>query len=100
MKSTRHQRLHVLRRAVRLPVVKTALATGISLALATAQASVSPAGKVRLTLNDEISSRTDTTADSFAGRVEVNGLIQSHPDPVLTELEERYRALPPLDYAS
>ena len=100
MKSTRHQRLHVLRRAVRLPVVKTALATGISLALATAQASVSPAGKVRLTLNDEISSRTDKTADSFAGRVEVNGLIQSHPDPVLTELEERYRALPPLDYAS
>lgn len=101
MKVVKHQEHPVLRRAIRLPVVKTALATGISLALSTAQATVSEAGKIRLTLNDEISSRVENTApDAFDGRVSVSGLIQSHPDPLLAELEQRYRALPPIDYAS
>lgn len=52
-------------------------------------------------MDDEISSRPESrVAEDFDGRLVVNGLIQSHPDPLFVQLEERYQALPPFTQAS
>lgn len=90
-----------LDRGTLAPVMRTALAAGISLAIGTADASSS---KLRLALDDVITSRTESEVALIDGRVDgrvrVEGLIQSHPDPVLAELERRYNALPPIEYAA
>ncbi|MFT7222009.1 MAG: hypothetical protein ACI8Z1_003632 [Candidatus Azotimanducaceae bacterium] len=86
---------HLDRRAL-APVVRTALAASISLAIGTAEAS----SRLRLALDDVITSHAESEVILIDGRVKVAALIQSHPDPMLAELERRYRALPPLEYAA
>ena len=85
----------------RTPVlVKSAIATAIAVAVSSAYAESTPRAKIRLALDDAISSKPDAKTDNFDGRLAVNGLIQSHPDPLFVQLEKRYQALPPFDQAS
>lgn len=80
---------------------RTALATALSLAVSGAFADSTQRAKIRLALDDEITSRPEAPASKdFDGRLVVNGLIQSHPDPLFVELEKRYQALPPFTQAS
>ena len=85
------------------PKCRSALAAAIALAITGVDATAAPRAGIRLVLDDVISSRIeDETAavDSRRdGRVEMNALIQSHPDPLFAELETRYRALPPFTQA-
>jgi len=76
------------------------LAAAISLASGVALADVVPQSKVRLELNDVISSRPDTPIQTTDDRIAFSGLIQSHPDPLYIALEEKYQALPPFTAAS
>ncbi|MBT4160565.1 MAG: outer membrane beta-barrel protein [Gammaproteobacteria bacterium] len=79
---------------------KAVLASAIGLAMANANAEAVPRGKIRLALDDVISSRSETeSATNFDGRLAFNGLIQSHPDPLYLALEKRYEALPPFTMA-
>jgi len=86
-------------------LTKTTLATAISLGVASLHAGsvyadIVPRNKFRLALDEEISSRPDQVAtESFGGRLAMNTLIQSHPDPLYLALEERYEALPPFTLA-
>jgi hypothetical protein len=80
-------------------VAKISLALAVSLALNPVKAD-SQRSQFRLALNEEISSRRDKSGTEFAGRVEVEGLIQSHPDPLYVQLEDRYQALPPFAQAA
>lgn len=83
------------------PWVKTALAASICLAVGSVQADMDQRSKLRLVLNDEISSKPALASSMQASnqRLAVDVLIQSHPDPLLTELESRYQSLPPIDQA-
>ena len=55
---------------------------------------------IRLALDDEISSRPAAAAGPSDGRLVVNTLIQSHPDPEFAAFERRYQALPPFTEAT
>ncbi len=83
---------------------RTALASAIALSCGLSSvvvhADTLPRNKFRMVLDDVISSEPDTVAQNeFDGRLPVQGLIQSDPDPLLIELEERYAALPPMHMA-
>lgn len=79
---------------------KATLAAAISLATGVSCAEAAPRGKIRLELNDVISSRPEVTRiDAGDKRIAFNGLIQSHPDPLYLALEKRYQALPPFTAA-
>jgi hypothetical protein len=87
------------REPARPRLLRSVLAISISVGIANAHADTAPGGKIRLTLNDEISSRVDTPVPEFEGRLVVNGLIQSHPHELYVQLEEKYQALPPFTEA-
>ncbi len=87
------------RQAARPCLLRSALAIAVSVGIADAYANTLSVDKIRLTLNDEISSRIDSPVPKFEGRLIVNGLIQSHPHELYVQLEEKYQALPPFTQA-
>jgi len=90
------QRRESPRGLARPRLLRSALALAVSIVITDAHATALPGGKIRLTLNDEISSRVKTAAKpSFEGRLAVHGLIQSHPHELFVLLEKKYQALPP-----
>ncbi len=77
-------------------LVMSAMAAAVSLGISNPSQA-----DIRLILNEEISSKTESVAgSSFDGRLPVDALIQSHPNPLFVELEDRYQALPPFMEAS
>ena len=81
-------------------LLRSALTIAVSVGITDAYASTLSADKIRLMLNDEISSRPSAAASTFSGRLVVNGLIQSHPHELYVKLEEKYQALPPFTQAT
>ena len=95
----REQHRETPRGPARPCLLRSALAIAVSVGIADAYANTVPGGKIRLTLNDEISSRVDTPVPEFEGRLVFNGLIQSHPHQLYVQLEEKYQALLPFTEA-
>ena len=81
-------------------LLRSALAIAVSVGIADTYANTPSVDKIRLTLNDEISSRVDSPAPIFKGRLAINALIQSHPHELYVQLEEKYQALPPFTQAT
>lgn len=69
------------------------MATLIAITCASAHGESGTAGKVRLELDDVISSRT-ASVNEFTGRLALHGLIQSDPEPIYHLPRHSYTALP------
>ena len=78
-----------------LRVNRKALTVAIALCLPSLPALAD--NQIRLALDDVITNRAEeaATTSSSDERIAVHGLIQSHPDPLMAQLEKRYQALPP-----
>lgn len=93
---------HPTRTCTRKRLARHALALAVGTALA-GPAFADAVSGFRLVMDDAISSRDGQVASGSDGskgkRMPVEGLVQSHPDPVFVALQERYRALPPFTQA-
>lgn len=74
------------------------MATFIAMTCASAHGEPGPTGKVRLELDDVISSRA-ASVNEFTGRLALHGLIQSDPELNYHLPRQSYTALPPDDAA-
>ena len=102
MRASIHQQAQhrqAARQTARPCLLRSALAIAVSVGIADAYANTLSVDKIRLTLNDEISSRVDAPVAKFGDRLIINGLIQSHPHELYVQLEEKYQALPPFTQA-
>ncbi len=69
------------------------MATFIAMTCASAYGESAISGKLRIDLDDVISSRT-ASANEFTGRLALYGLIQSDPEPIYHLPRDSYTALP------